>query len=96
MGDGPGSIPVAIFPSCQEMKIIALSVHKHECSWVVKIRNASKAKVTGCGALCPICGRVLTSATIRTCSGTIFFKFGEPSKEVWMGGWVGGWVGGGS
>ena len=34
---GVGSIPVAILPSCQDMKTIALKLHKHEYSWVVKI-----------------------------------------------------------
>ena len=32
-----GSIPVAKIPSCQDMKTIALLLHKHEYSWVVKI-----------------------------------------------------------
>ena len=39
---GVGSMPVAIFPSCQYMKTIALSLHEHEYSWVVKIRNSSE------------------------------------------------------
>ena len=40
---GFGSIPVAILPSCQDVKIIALELHKHVYSWVVKIRNTSGA-----------------------------------------------------
>ena len=40
---GVGSIHVAILPSCQDIKIIALYLHKHEYSWVVKIRNTSEA-----------------------------------------------------
>ena len=40
---GVGSIPVAILPSCQCMKINALLLHKHEYSWVVKLRNNSEA-----------------------------------------------------
>ena len=40
---GVGSIPVAILPSCQDMKTIALQLYKHEYSWVVKIRNTSGA-----------------------------------------------------
>ena len=39
---GVGSIPVAIYPSCQVLKIIALYLHKHEYRWVVKIRNTSE------------------------------------------------------
>ena len=31
-----GSIPVAILLSCQDMKNIALQLHRHEYSWVVK------------------------------------------------------------
>ena len=38
-----GSIPVAILPSCQHMKTIALKMHNHEYGWVVKIRNTSEA-----------------------------------------------------
>ena len=38
---GVGSIPVAILPSCQNVKTFALQLHKHEYSWVVKIRNTS-------------------------------------------------------
>ena len=38
-----GSIPVAILPSCQYMKTIALYLHKHQYSWVVKIGKASEA-----------------------------------------------------
>ena len=34
---GVGSIPVAILPSCQDMKTFTLYLHKHEYSWVVKI-----------------------------------------------------------
>ena len=40
---GVGGIPVAILPSCQDMKTIALYLHKHEYSRVVKIRNTSEA-----------------------------------------------------
>ena len=40
---GVESIPGAIFPSCQNMKTIALQLHKHEYNWVVKIRNTSEA-----------------------------------------------------
>ena len=40
---GVGSIPVAILTSCQDMKIIALQLHKNEYSWVIKIINASEA-----------------------------------------------------
>ena len=36
---GVGSIPVAILPSGQDTKTVALYLHKHKCSWVVKIRN---------------------------------------------------------
>ena len=38
---GIGSIPVAMMPSCQEMKNIAVELHKHEYSWVLKVRNTS-------------------------------------------------------
>ena len=38
-----GSIPVAILPSCQNIKTIALYLIKHEYDWVVKIRNTSEA-----------------------------------------------------
>ena len=38
-----GSIPAAILLSCQDMKNIALQLHKHEYSWVVEIRNTSEA-----------------------------------------------------
>ena len=31
-----GNVPVAILSSCEYMKINALSLHKHEYSWVVK------------------------------------------------------------
>ena len=41
-----GSIPVAILPSCQNFKTIALYLHKHEHSWVLKIRNTSDAVVS--------------------------------------------------
>ena len=34
---GFGSIPVAKLPSCQDMNHIALQLHEHEYSWVVKI-----------------------------------------------------------
>ena len=40
---GVGSIPVAILPSCQNVKTFALQLHKHKYSWVVKIRNTSEA-----------------------------------------------------
>ena len=40
---GVGSIPVAILPSCQDMNPIALQLHAHEYSWVVKIKNTSEA-----------------------------------------------------
>ena len=40
---GVGSIPVAIFPSCQDMKTIALKLPKQEYSWVLKVRNTSEA-----------------------------------------------------
>ena len=40
---GVGSIPFAILPSCQDMKTFALLMHKHQYSWVVKIRYTSKA-----------------------------------------------------
>ena len=40
---GVGGIPVAILPSCQDMKTIALQLHEHECSWVAKIRNTPEA-----------------------------------------------------
>ena len=38
-----GSTPVAKILSCQYMKTIALQLHKHEYSWVVKIRTTSEA-----------------------------------------------------
>ena len=38
-----GSIPVAILPSCQYMKTIALYLLYNEYSWLVKIRNTSEA-----------------------------------------------------
>ena len=40
---GVGSIPVSIHPYCQDMKTIVSYLHKHEYSWVVKIRNTSEA-----------------------------------------------------
>ena len=40
---GVGSIPIAMLPSCQDMKTIALYLHKYEYCWVVKIRNTSEA-----------------------------------------------------
>ena len=40
---GIGSVPVAILPSCQDIKPIALLLHKYEYSWVVKLRNTSEA-----------------------------------------------------
>ena len=36
---GIESIPVAILPSCQYMKTMTLSLHKHEYGWIVKLRN---------------------------------------------------------
>ena len=39
---GVGSILVAIHPSCQNMKTIALYLHRYEYSWVVKLRNTSE------------------------------------------------------
>ena len=36
---GVGSIPVAILPSCQDMKTIAFCLHEREYIWVVKKRN---------------------------------------------------------
>ena len=40
---GVGSIPVAILPSCQKVITLALQIHKHENSRVVKIKkNTSK------------------------------------------------------
>ena len=39
---GVESIPVATLPSCQDMKIVALQLHKHEYSWVVKLRNSTQ------------------------------------------------------
>ena len=41
-----GSIPVEILSSCQNLKTIALYLHKHEHSWVLKIRNTSDAAVS--------------------------------------------------
>ena len=38
-----GSIPVAILSSCQDLKTIALYLHKYEYTWVVNIRNTSQA-----------------------------------------------------
>ena len=40
---GGGSIPVVILPSCQDMKTIALYLHKYNYSWEVKIRNTLEA-----------------------------------------------------
>ena len=37
-----GSIPVAILPSCRNMKTIALYLHTHEYSWVVKMRKPQR------------------------------------------------------
>ena len=42
---GVGSMPVAILPSNQDMNPIALQLHEHEYSWVVKIRNTSEAVI---------------------------------------------------
>ena len=39
---GAGIIPVAILPSCQDMKTIALYLHKNEISWILKLRNTSE------------------------------------------------------
>ena len=39
---GVGSIPVAILPSCQEMKTIAMIMQRNEYSLVVKKRNTSE------------------------------------------------------
>ena len=36
---GVGSILVAIHPSCQNMKTIALYLHRYEYSWVEKIKK---------------------------------------------------------
>ena len=41
---GVGSIPVAILPSCQYMKNIALLLHRSQYNCVVKIRNTSEAE----------------------------------------------------
>ena len=38
-----GSIPVAILFSCQDMKTIAIYLHKQEYSWVVKKGNTPEA-----------------------------------------------------
>ena len=40
---GMGSIPVAILLSCLDMEHIALQLHKHENSRVMKIRSTSEA-----------------------------------------------------
>ena len=40
---GERRIPVAILPSCQDMKTIALQWHKRGYNWVVKMRNTSEA-----------------------------------------------------
>ena len=40
---GVGSIPVTILSSSQDVKTMALLLHKHECSWVVKKRNTEEA-----------------------------------------------------
>ena len=40
---GVGSIPVAIFPACQNMKTIASYLHRYGYSWIVTIRNTSEA-----------------------------------------------------
>ena len=39
---GVGTIPVAILPSYQDVKTIALYFHKHEYSRIVKKRNTSE------------------------------------------------------
>ena len=40
LGVGGGvSIPIAILPSCQDMKTIALQLHKHEHSLVVHLKH---------------------------------------------------------
>ena len=43
-----GSIPVSILLSCQSVRNVALLLHKHAYSWVLKIRNTSEA-VPGLG-----------------------------------------------
>ena len=40
---GVGSIPLAVFPSCQYMTVNAVQLHYHENVWVVKVRNTSEA-----------------------------------------------------
>ena len=40
---GFGSIPFAILPSCQDIKAVAMYLHKHEYSWVITMRNTSEA-----------------------------------------------------
>ena len=40
---GIGSIPVTILPSCKDIKPIALYLHTHEYSWLIKLRNTSEA-----------------------------------------------------
>ena len=39
---GVGSIPVAILPSCQDMKTICIIMQRHEYSWVIKNGNTSE------------------------------------------------------
>ena len=39
---GVGSIPVAICPSCQNMKTIAKYLHRYGYSWKVTIRHTSE------------------------------------------------------
>ena len=40
---GIGIIPVVMLLSCQYMKTVALELHKHEYSWVVRLRNTLEA-----------------------------------------------------
>ena len=39
---GLGVFLLQYFPLCQDMKTIAFYFHKHEYSWVVKIRSTSE------------------------------------------------------
>ena len=36
---GVGNISVGLLPFCQDMKTVALYLHKHGYSWVVKIKK---------------------------------------------------------
>ena len=40
---GNWKIPVAILPSFHEVKTIVLNLHKHEYSWVEKVRSTEEA-----------------------------------------------------